>query len=178
MPTRYTTEQVAEAVSRRPERLQKITLESALSLPVPTGGLGQEELAFFWYPVGGPVQNRTIGIPKFRVIASLSRLDDIQFLPVTPEEMGLSAPPGTRLGKPTIGGLVGPGELTPLKTELYGMLDAVMDLALAAAPVPDADKAAVANLSALYRRLSVIVLLPAYRALNPAFFAWLEQNAV
>lgn len=177
MPTRYTTAEVVEAVTKHPERLRKITRESALSLPVPTGSPGQEELAFFWYPVGGPVQSRTVGIPKFRVTASLNRLDDIQFLPVTPEELGLSASPGTRLGKPTIGGLVGPGELTPLKAELYRTLDGVLNFALAAAPVPEADKEAVANLSALYLRLAVVVLLPAYRALNPAFFNWLEQNA-
>ncbi len=177
MLTRYTAAEAAEAVSKHPERWQKVTRESALSLPVPQGGPGQEQLAFFWYPVGGPVQDRTVGIPTFRVTASLSRLDDIQFQPVTPEELGFSAPPGARLGKPTIGGLVGPGELTPLKAELYSTLDGVLDLALAGAPVPEADKAAAARLSALYRRLAVILLLPAYRALNPAFFDWLEQNA-
>ncbi len=177
MPTRYTTIEVVEAVNRHPERLQKITRESALSLPVPLGSPGQEQLAFFWYPEGGPIQNRTVGIPKFRVTASLNRLDDVQFLPVTPEELGLSAAPGTRLGKPTIGGLVGPGEFTTLQADLYTALDAVLDLALAAASAPDADKAAVAHLNALYHRLAVIVLLPAYHALNPGFFAWLEQNA-
>ena len=177
MPTRYTTAEVAEAVSRHPERLQKITRESSLSLPVPLGSPGQEQLAFFWYPIGGPVQNRTIGIPKFQVMANLNRLDDIQFQPVTPEELGLNALPGTRLGDLRVGGPVGPGELTPLKAELFTTLDFVLPLALASAPVPDADKEAVANLSALYRRLSVIVLLPAYHALNPVFFLWLEQNA-
>jgi hypothetical protein len=176
MPTRYTTAEVAEAVSQHPERWRKVTRESALSLPVPLGSPGQEELAFFWYPVGGPVQNRVVGAPTFRVLASLTRLDDITFLPVGTDSLGLGVTPGTALGKPTIGGPVASGEIQTLKAELFTTLDFVLDLALAAAPVPDADKAAVANLSALYHRLSVIVLLPAYRALNPTFFTWLEQN--
>lgn len=44
------------------------------------------------------------------------------------------------------------------------MLDAVPDLALAAGPVPDVDKEAVTHLNALYHRLAVLVLFPAYRA--------------
>ncbi len=178
MPTRYTTAEVAEAVGNHPERWAKVTREAALSLPVPIEHAAAEALAFFWYPVGGPVQNRVVGAPTFRVTASLARLDDITFLPAGPDSLGLGVAPGTALGKPTIGGPVAPDELKTLKAELYGTLDSVLDLALAAAPMPEADKAAVASLSALYRRLAVIVLLPAYRALNPAFFAWLEQNAV
>ncbi len=178
MPTRYTTAEVAEAVNRHPERLRKITRESSLSLPVPTGSPGQEQLAFFWYPAGGPANKMVAGAPTFRVTASLTRLDDIQFLPVAPEDTRLGGAPATPLGDLRVGGPVGPGELRSLQAELYRTLDAVLDLALAVAPVPDADKAAVASLSALYRRLAVLVLLPAYRALNPAFFAWLEQNAV
>lgn len=177
MPTRYTTAEVVEAVTKHPERLRQITRESSLSLPVPTGSPGQEELALFWYPAGGPANRMIAGAPTFRVLASLSRLDDIQFLPLAPDDTRLGAVPATPLGDLRVGGPVGPGELRPLQAELYGTLDAVLDLALTAAPVPDADKEAAANLSALYRRLAVIVLLPAYRALNPSFFAWLEQSA-
>ncbi len=178
MPTRYTTAQVVEAVGQHPERWAKVTRESSLSLPVPLGSPGQEELAFFWYPAGGPANKRVVRAPTFRVTASLNRLDSILFLPIAPEDTRLGAAPATPLGDLRVGGPVPPGTMQTLKSELFITLDAVLDFALVAAPVPDADKAAVADLSALYRRLAVIVLLPAYRALNPAFFTWMEQNAV
>ena len=178
MPSRYTTAEVVEAVTKHPERLRKITRESVLSLPVPAGSSGQEQLAFFRYPAGGPANNQIVRAPTFQVTANLDRLDDIQFLPIARDDARLGAAPATPLGNLRVGGPVAPGELRPLQAELWKSLDAVLDLALAAAPVSDADKTAVASLDALYRRLSVIVLLPAYRALNPAFFFWLEQNTV
>ena len=178
MPTRYTTAELAEAIEKRPERWAKVTRESALSLPVPAGHAGAEALAFFWYPVGGPAQNRVVGAPTFQVTASLTRLDDITFLPAGPNSLGLGVAPGTALGKPTIGGPVAPGEMKTLKAELYDKLDSVLNLALVTASVTDADKVTVASLNALYHRLAVLVLLPAYHAMNRDFFPWLEQNAV
>ena len=104
MPARYTTEQIIRAVEQHPQRWQAVTRESALSLPVPVLHNGQGGLAFFWYPVGGPIQNRTVGAPTHRVQAGLSQLDEITFLPTGPAEMGLGAASGQPLGKPTIGG--------------------------------------------------------------------------
>ncbi|WP_223652623.1 hypothetical protein [Hymenobacter psoromatis] len=177
MPTRYTTAEVIEAVNKHPERLRKVTRESALSLPVPLGSPGQEQLTFFWYIAGGPPNKRTAGAPTFRVTASLNQLDDITFLPIQPDDTRLGAAPATLLGDSRIGGPVPAGTMPTLRSDLFMTLDSVLDLALTAGPVPDANKAAVAHLNELYRQLSVLVLLPAYRALNPSFFAWLEQNA-
>jgi len=176
MPTRYTTAQVVEAVRQHPHRWEKVTRESALSLPVPAGAPGDEMLTFFWFPAGGPVNNQTVGAPTFRVLASLNRLDDITFLPAGPADSGTGVAPATPLGTPRIGGPVTQGEMKTLDAELYGALDSLLDLALTGTP-PRGDEAATASrLYALYRRLSVVVLLPAYRALNPVFFAWLERG--
>ena len=96
MPTRFTTEQVVQAVEQHPQRWQHVTRESALSLPVPIGRVGQEGLAFFWYPVGGPIQNRVVGAPTHRVLANLSRLDDITFQPVGPADSASASYRGRR----------------------------------------------------------------------------------
>ena len=178
MPTRYTTAQVVEAVSQHPERWAKVTRESALSLPVPTGSVGTETLAFFYYPIGGPIQNRVVRVPTFQVTADLNRLDNITFQPAIPAALGLSAEPGAPLGAPRVGGPVGPGELDTLKSALYAALDSLLGRFLSASPLLDTEKEAVTHLNTLYQRLAVIVLLPAYRALNPAFFVWLEQNSL
>jgi len=176
MPTRYTTAQVVEAVEQHPQRWEKVTRESALSLPVPIGSAGQEGLAFFWYPVGGPIQNRVVGAPTYRVLANLHRLDDITFLPAGPADLGLGVAAGIPLGKPTVGGPVASGEMKALRAELFGALDSLLDLALAGSPPQDTAREQAGRLDVLYRRLSIIVLLPAYRALNPAFFDRLERS--
>jgi WD40 repeat protein len=176
MPTRYTTEQVVEAVQQHPLRWQMVTRESSLSLPVPVGGAGEEALAFFWFPAGGPANNLVVRSPTFLVRASLNRPDDITFLPAGEEDFGLGVAPATPLGTPDMVGPVAAGEMKALRAELFGTLDSLLGLALAGSPPRGDDAQAAARLRALYRRLSIAVLLPAYRALNPSFFAWLERG--
>ncbi len=176
MPTRYTTEQVVEAVQQHPLRWQMVTRESSLSLPVPVGGAGEEALAFFWFPAGGPANNLVVRSPTFLVRASLNRPDDITFLPAGEEDFGLGVAPATPLGTPDMVGPVAAGEMKALRAELFGTLDLLLGLALTGSPPRGDDAQAAARLRALYRRLSIAVLLSAYRALNPAFFAWLERG--
>ncbi len=179
MPTRYTTEQIIRAVEQHPQRWQDVTRESALSLPVPVLSDGQAGLAFFWYPVGGPIQNRTVGVPTHRVQAGLSQLDGITFLPTGSAEMGLGIGSGQPLGKPTIGGGIPPVEMKQVRGDLYRATDQMLEIYARTATAPnaypdEAERAAMAAYRAAFRRLAVVVLLPAYRALSPHFFAWMD----
>lgn len=179
MPTRYTTEQVIRAVEQNPQRWQHVTREAALSLPVPLLRAGQEGLAFFWYPVGGPIQNRVVGAPTFCVQASLSLLDDVTFLSAESVDLGLGIASGQPLGKPTIGGGVPASEMKKVRGDFYLATDQVLALYARSAAIPNAfpDECERSELTAYreaFRRLAVVVLLPAYRALSPHFFAWMD----
>lgn len=174
-----TTEQIIQAVEQHPQRWQKVTREAALSLPVPVLSAGQAGLAFFWYPVGGPIQSRVVGAPTYRVLAGLSQLDSITFLPTDSAQMGLGVASGQPLGKPTIGGGVPPAEMKQVRADLYRTTDRMLEIYARAAASPNVypdedERAEMAAYRAAFRRLAVVVLLPAYRALSPHSFAWMD----
>ena len=179
MPIPYITEQVIQAVEQHPQRWKNVTRESALSLPVPLWHEGQEGLAFFWYPVGGPIQSRTIMAPTYRVQASLHQLDDITFVPIGPTDLGLDVASGQPLGKPTIGGGIPHAEMKQVRADFYQATDRIMAIYARTATTPnafpdEAERTEMAAYRKTFRRLAVVVLLPAYRALSPHFFAWMD----
>ena len=89
-----TTEQIIQAVEQHPERWRSVTRESALSLPVPILSEERIGLAFFWYPVGGPLQKRVVRAPTQCVLADVHQSGDITFVPVGPTGLGFAAAPG------------------------------------------------------------------------------------
>ena len=150
-----------------------------MSLPVPTLEGGQARLVFFWCSVGGPIQNRTMSVPYCRTLASPDALEDLRFLPVQPRDLGIDLPQNASLGKPTIGGSVPAAEMKQVRGDFYRATDQMLEIYARTATSPNAypdedERAVMAAYRAAFRRLAVVALLPAYRALSPHFFAWMD----
>lgn len=173
------TEQTIAAVNAAPYRFQTLPLEAVLSLPVPALQGRQALLAFFWCSVGGPIQNRTISVPFCRTLADPASLGSIRFLPATARELGIDLPANAALGKPTIGGSVAAAERKQVQGDFYRAMDRILVLYARAAASPNAfpdetERAELAAYREAFHRLAVTALLPAYRALSPHFFAWMD----
>ncbi len=173
------TEQVVAAIQASSYRRNSLPIEAVASLPVPTLEEGKVLLAFFWCSVGGPIQNRTISAPYCRTLAAPDALGDIRFLPVQPRDLGIPLPRNAPLGKPTIGGSVPAAEMKQVRADFYQVTDRIMETYARAATSPNAfpdesERAEMIAYRAAFRRLAVVVLLPAYRALSPHFFAWMD----
>lgn len=180
--TILTTEQTIAAVQAAPYRAQTLPLEAVLSLPVPALEGGQGLLAFFWCSAGGPILNRTISVPYCRTLADPNKSDTAQslrFQAVEPRDLGIDLPRTANLGKPTIGGSIPAAEMKQTRTDFYRATDTVLALYARLALSPNAfpseqEREELFNYREAFHRLAVVALLPAYRALSPHFFAWME----
>ena len=171
-----TTYEAIERLNADPQRWEHVTRESAHSLPVPIVRPDGIALAFFWYPVGGPAMNRFVVAPTWRTEISLVAPDQIRFAPVQPWELGLDVEPKTQLGKPTIGGSIPTVEMKALRAELYQLIDEIIQFYLKPHPeLSEVEKEHARRFHALFHRMAIVLLLPAYRSLNPDFFTWLDQ---
>ena len=173
------TEQAAEAIQATPYRSTTLPLEAAASLPVPLLENGKVMLAFFWCSFGGPLLNRTVSAPYCRTIADPEHLEHIRFQSVHPRELGIDVPQVASLGKPTIGGSVSSAEMKQVRADFYQATDTVRVLYARMATSPNSfpsenERANLLAYRAAFLRLAIVVLLPAYRALSPHFFAWMD----
>jgi hypothetical protein len=168
----YKTSDIIEAVDSHPHRWQEIPLETALSLPVPLINTEQPSLGFFIYSVGGPITHRVIGPPTHRVVASLQNLEHIQFVHVTASEMGFAADTTLETIVPEPRG-EGAESYDNLVKQLCVALDQLVQVY---ANTPELlEKQTAQDYQRLLSRLEKRSLLPAYHALNPHFFKWLES---
>ena len=172
--------QVVAAIQAAPYRAQALPLEAVLSLPVLEAGWAR--LAFCWYSVGGPVQNRTISAPYCRTLAdpdSGGASQHLIFQPIEPQALGIELPRTATLGKPTIGGRIPTAALKQARADFYRATDGVLALYVRAVLSPNAfsdedERAALAAYREAFLRLAVVALLPAYPALSPHFFTWVD----
>lgn len=176
-----TTEQTIAAIQAAPYRAQTLPLEAVLSLPVPALEGGQGLLAFFWCSVGGPLQNRTVSVPFCRTVADPRDRNALVFEPVEPYELGIDLPRAATLGKPTIGGSIPNAEMKQARASFYSATDQMQEYyacwMLSPNAVPsECERVLLSDYRDAFHRLAVIALLPAYRALSPDFFAWLESG--
>ena len=167
----------ARAVRAVEANAQRATLprEAFLSLPVPIVFAQQPHLVFFWASQGGPANRRTVSAPYARTRVDPEHPEGAVFERLEARTFGFAADASLR---PTIGGSVGAGERRAVWSRFYAMTDAV--LALYAGEAKAIDTAAAGLLDAyrlLFDRIAVIALLPAYKALSPHFFDWLEALA-
>ena len=169
------TSDLIDAVNSHPFRCEEIPLETALSLPVLVLDGGHPTIGFFYYSVGGPFDNRVVGPPSHKVIVNASNLEQIQFIPVTPQEMGLDVAPDQALEKI---------ELVPRKEGvesydyLMNQLCITVDHLFQFYPkspdlLNEAEKQYILTYKTLFNKLVKKSLIPAYKALSPQFFDWL-----
>jgi hypothetical protein len=173
----YRTIDIIEAVDSHPDRWGNFPLETALSLPVPLVQDGKYSVVFFIYPVGGPITNRLIRSPIAGVIASATELDQIQFIPVTPQQMGLDVEPGAALERmePTLRG-EGAESYDNLMAQLCATVDhLLLVLPKAVGLLSESDKQNAQTYQNLLEKMAQHSLIPAYKALNPHFFDWLDS---
>ncbi len=173
------TQQAVDAIQATPYRSNTLPLEAAASLPIPLLENGQVVLAFFWCSFGGPILNRTVSAPYCRTIADPAHLEDIRFQSVHPRDFGINIPQVASLGKPTIGGSISSAEMKQVRADFYQATDTIRVLYARMATSPNTfpsenERAKLLAYRSQFHRLAIVVLLPAYRALSPHFFAWLD----
>jgi hypothetical protein len=167
---------LVESINSHPFRCEEMPLEAALSFPVPLMNGDHHKIGFFYYSIGGSITNRLIGPPTYRVIASLRDLDQIQFIPVTPQDMGLDVAPDAALEKiemePRKEGAESYDNLT---SQLYAAVDQLIQIYPKAPELlSEVEKQAAQIYQTTLNKVAKHSLIPAYKALNPHFFNWLD----
>jgi hypothetical protein len=71
----YSIDKLIDAIDEHPLRWEEITLESVISLPTLTIQVGQKIVEFFFYPIGGSIDDRKIWSPYYRVTGLASNLE-------------------------------------------------------------------------------------------------------
>jgi hypothetical protein len=169
-----------QAINSHSFRCEEIPLEAALSFPIPLVDGEHRKVGFFYYSIGGPITNRLVGPPTYRVSADVGKIERIEFVPVTPQEMGIDVSPDTALEKI---------ELEPRKEgaesydNLVSQLCASFDRIIEIYPKPvkslsEIEEQDICTYQSLFNKMAKHSLIPAYIALNPHFFTWLNSVTV
>jgi hypothetical protein len=174
MTTPYSIPDLIDAIDEHPLRWEAITLESVLSLPTLSTQNAQTHVEFFFYPVGGPIDNRQVWAPYYRVTSSVNAPYDIQYQPIRPNELN-DISTESPLGDGNLN-ISSRAEYDAQLSTLYTLTGQLIDLY----PKPietlsDSDKQAIADYHQHFHQLVQQPVLPAHIALNPAFFHWLDQ---
>lgn len=174
MTTPYSISDLIDAIDDHPLRWEVITIESVLSLPTLITQNDQTHVEFFFYPVGGPIDNRQVWAPYYRVTSSPTPPYSVQYQPIQPTELN-NIPTESPLGDGNLN-ISSREEYDAQLNTLYTLTAQLIDLY----PKPidtlnDSDKQAIADYHQHFHQLVQQPVLPAYIALNPAFFHWLDQ---
>jgi hypothetical protein len=173
MTTHYSIPDLIDAIDDHPLRWEVITLESTLSLPTLTVQDEQPLVEFFFYPVGGPIDNRQVWAPYYRVTSSVTAPYEVQYQPIQPDELP-NIPTETPLGSADLNQFTR-DEYDAQLDILYTLAGQLIDLY----PKPidtlnDSEKQAITDYRQHFNQLIHPPVLPAYIALNPDFFHWLD----
>jgi hypothetical protein len=131
---------------------------------------------FFFYPIGGPRDNRKIWPPYYRVISPANDLENLEYQPIHPNELGQSISSDEPLGLEVIDDQPHSEYKAQLKT-LYSLAEQLIEIYPKSIEIQsEADRKIVLNFSQNFHQLNQQSLLLAYKALNPKFFQWLEKT--
>ncbi len=169
------TRDLLDRVRRHPDRFEHLTLESGASLPVLVGHAERPALAVFWFPVGGPIDDRRIYPPYFETVVPLDAPDRIAFRPLDASRLGLRPGPDGSLGPDVGGALTTQADIDAVLAALHASLDALAACyARPSGALTDAERAAARTYRGAFGQLAEPALVPAYRRFSPAFFTWLD----
>jgi hypothetical protein len=174
MSERYSIVKLIDELDEHPLRWEVITLESAMSLPTLRLNDGKVFVEFYFYPSGGPIDNRQIWPPYYRAISQVDRPYEVKFIPIDPQELGQI------LTKQPLGSGYLPtqsrDEYEAKLPSLYTQFDRLIDFCpKPASEINMTEKQVVTEFYSLFYSLAQVSLIPAYKALNPSFFDWLDK---
>jgi hypothetical protein len=172
MTTHYSISDLIDAIDEHPLRWKAITLESVLSLPTLSTQHDQTHVEFFFYPVGGPIDNRQVWAPYYRITSSVTAPYDVQYQPIHPSDLS-NIPTEAPLGSGDLN-ISSREEYDAQLNTLYNLTGQLIDIY----PKPidtlnDQEKQVIVDYRQHFNQLVHPPTLPAYIALNPGFFHWL-----
>lgn len=175
MTTHYSIPDLIDAIDEHPLRWEEITIQSVLSLPTLITQNNQTHVEFYFYAVGGPIDNRQAWAPYYRVTSSPTAPYDVQFQPIQPDELG-NIPTESPLGDGNLN-ISSRAEYDAQLNTLYTLAGQLIDLYQKPIDIlSDSDKQAIADYRQHFKQLVQQPVLPAYLALNPTFFHWLDLS--
>lgn len=162
----YSIDKLIDAIDEHPLRWEEITLESVISLPTLTIQDGQKIVEFFFYPIGGPIDDRKIWPPYYRVTGLASPPYNVEYQPIN---MNADEPLGSDEA------LLSPDEHDTQLQALYTVGNHLIDIyPKTPEEVSDTERETIKEFARLFDLLVDKPVLPVYRALNPQFFQWLD----
>jgi hypothetical protein len=173
MSERYSIVKLIDEIDEHPLRWEVITLESAMSLPTLRLNDGKIFVEFYFYPSGGPIDNRQIWPPYYRAISQVERPYEVDFIPIYPQELGQIS-----TEQPLGSGYLptqSRDEYEAKLQSLYTQFDRLIDFyPKPASGISTTEKQVVTEFYSLFYSLAQVSLIPAYKALNSSFFDWLD----
>jgi hypothetical protein len=173
MSEHYSIVKLIDEIDEHPLRWEVITLESAMSLPTLRLNDGKVLVEFYFYPSGGPIDNRQIWPPYYRAIGQVDLPYKVNFISIDPQELGqisTEQPLGSGY-LPTQSRDEYEAKLQSLYTQFDRLIDFYPKPAL---EISTTEKQVVTEVYSLFYSLAQVSLTPAYKALNLSFFNWLD----
>lgn len=173
MTDSYLIAKLIDEIDEHPLRWEVITLESAMSLPTLRLSNGKVFVEFYFYPSGGPIDNRQIWPPYYRAISRVDSEYHVDLISIEPQELGsISAEQALGSGNLPIGSR---DEYEAKLQSLYEQIEQLIDIyPKALSEISMSERHLVIEFRALLYSLSQSSLIPSYKVLNPAFFDWLD----
>jgi hypothetical protein len=165
----------------------KITQHLSLSLPVPVQKDGKAALSFFLYLCPGSFSNKKILPPSYRAEVGMGEAEDtIEFVPIEPQALNINVSSMTEIGavyrdssylQDEVEVKKRNQEHQQRKIRFYESIDKLLENYLKASEVPSEETILNAKIykDYFYSQDEVKFLLPAYQALNPHFFYWIDS---
>jgi hypothetical protein len=180
-----TTAGILKAISAQ-SAIKKLPMSAIISSPVPAQSEGEIYLEFFLYFKSGPFNNKKVLPPFSRVQVALGQAEDmLEFVSIKPQDLNLNVEPKTELGcirkafsstsEEEINKKV--DEYLQKENEFFKSIDHLIKIYLK--PIEmllEEEKLSVKTYrDYFYAKEEVEFLLPAYQALNPHFFEWIDS---
>jgi hypothetical protein len=176
MTDSYSIAKLIDEIDEHPLRWEVITLESAMSLPTLWLNDGKIFVEFYFYPSGGPIDNRHIWPPYYRALSQVDNVYHVDLIPIDPQELGAIS-----TEQP-----LGDGNL-PIRSRdeyeaqlqsLYAQIEQIIAIyPRSGAGISTVERQLVTEFRSLFYSISQASLIPAYKVLNPAFCNWLDAMA-
>jgi hypothetical protein len=180
-----TTSGIVEAISSQRWE-NKMPMSSSISLPVPELKEDKIILNFFLYLFPGPLNNKKILPPFSRVQVSLYQPEDtIEFVSIEPQALNINVSPMTELGSIQKDLPYTSEEEIEKRVNEYLQKESIFHNAVdhlikiypkSIATLAEEEKLSIKTYrDYFYNKDEVEFLLPAYQALNPHFFTWIDS---
>jgi hypothetical protein len=180
-----TTAGILEAISAQ-SAAKKLPMSAIISSPVPVKSGDEIHLNFFLYFKSGPFDNKKILPPFSRTQIAFGQSEDtIEFIAVEPKDLNLNVLPKTELGDIRKNSSSNLEEDIKKKVDKYLQKEAEfhksVDHLVKVYPksveiLSEQERLFIKTYSDyLYSKEEVKFLLPAYKALNPHFFDWIDS---